>query len=177
MEARDYFATETLRDGRRAEIRAIKPNDRAGMLAAVGRTGEHSLYRRFFILKRSFTEREIDYFVDVDFVTHVALVVLVNDGTGDEIVGGGRYIVVQPGQAELAFAVEISIRRWGSRRQSCVTWRRSRRQAGLRAFVAEVLPENAAMLHVFEKSGLEITTRNERGTIHVLLRLASEEAA
>ena len=177
MEARDYFATETLRDGRRAEIRAIKPNDRAGMLAAVGRTGEHSLYRRFFIIKRSFTEREIDYFVDVDFVTHVALVVLVNDGAGDEIVGGGRYIVVQPGQAELAFAVDDSHQALGIATAVMRHLAAIARQAGLRAFVAEVLPENAAMLHVFEKSGLEITTRKERGTIHVLLRLASEEAA
>jgi RimJ/RimL family protein N-acetyltransferase len=46
------------------------------------------------------------------------------------------------------------------------------REAGLQEFVAEVLPENAAMLKVFEKSGLEVATRRELQTIHVVLRLA-----
>ena len=34
MQARDYSAIETLRDGRAAEIRALRPEDRAGLLAA-----------------------------------------------------------------------------------------------------------------------------------------------
>ena len=46
------------------------------------------------------------------------------------------------------------------------------REAGLQEFVAEVLPENAAMLKVFEKSGLEVATRRELQAIHVVLRLA-----
>jgi ribosomal protein S18 acetylase RimI-like enzyme len=46
------------------------------------------------------------------------------------------------------------------------------REAGLREFVAEVLPENAAMLKVFEKSEVEVTTRREPQTVHVVLRLA-----
>jgi hypothetical protein len=46
------------------------------------------------------------------------------------------------------------------------------READLQEFVAEVLPENAAMLKVFEKSGLEVATRRELQTIHVVLRLA-----
>jgi hypothetical protein len=38
-------------------------------------------------------------------------------------------------------------------------------------FVAEVLPENAAMLKVFEKSGLGVTTKRDSQTIHVILGL------
>ena len=45
------------------------------------------------------------------------------------------------------------------------------RKAGLQEFVAEVLLENAAMLKVFEKSGLEVTTTRESQTIHVVLGL------
>ena len=43
---------------------------------------------------------------------------------------------------------------------------------GVFKFSEEVLPENAAMLKVFEKSGLEVATRRESQTIHVILRLA-----
>ena len=81
MQARDYSAAETLRDGRTVEIRALRPEDRAGLLAAVSRTSDQSLYRRFFGFKRGFTDQEVDFYVNVDFVGHVALVaVLQEDG-------------------------------------------------------------------------------------------------
>jgi hypothetical protein len=46
-EAAPYSAIEVLHDGSRVEIRALRPDDRAAILAAVGHTSERSLYRRF----------------------------------------------------------------------------------------------------------------------------------
>ena len=74
LKAETYSATEVLRDGCRIEIRALRPDDRADLIAAVGRASDQSLYRRFFGLKRSFSDQEAEYFVNVDFVNHVALV-------------------------------------------------------------------------------------------------------
>jgi hypothetical protein len=82
LEAANYSAFETLRDGRRVEIRALRPNDRADLIAAIGRSSTQSLYRRFFAVKCSFTEPEIDYFLSVDFVNHVALVAVVMKAAG-----------------------------------------------------------------------------------------------
>ena len=45
------------------------------------------------------------------------------------------------------------------------------RDAGLTEFVAEVLPENTAMLKVFKKSGLQPTTGREANIVHVTLQL------
>ena len=105
-EAASYAAVEVLRDGTRAEIRALRPDDRAAILAAVDHTSERSLYRRFFAARRSFSEREIAFFLNIDFAHHVALVAVVrHDDGGEEIVGGGRYIVLQPGRAEATFSV------------------------------------------------------------------------
>jgi len=105
-EAARYSAIEVLRDGSRVEIRALRPEDRAAILAAVDHTSAKSLYRRFFAARRSFTEREIAFFVNVDFTNHVALVAVVkHDDGGEEIVGGGRYVMLQPGRAEAAFTV------------------------------------------------------------------------
>ena len=97
--AEEYSAIEALRDGCLVEIRALQPDDRADLIAAVGRTSDASLYRRFFGLKRSFTDQEAAFFVNVDFVNHVALVALINEKGRSIIAGGGRYIVVQPGQS------------------------------------------------------------------------------
>src|SRR6185295_10500683 len=137
-EAASYAAVEVLRDGTRAEIRALRPDDRAAILAAVDHTSERSLYRRFFAAKRSFSEREIAFFLNIDFARHAALVAVVRPGDGgEEIVGGGRYIVLQPGRAEAAFSV-VEGRGLGTvllRHLATIA-----RDAGLYEFVAEVLP-------------------------------------
>jgi hypothetical protein len=105
MNAAKYSAVNFMRDGRQMEIRALKADDRADLLGAVKRTSTQSLYRRFFGAKRDFSEKEIEFFVNVDFVNHVALVATVEQGGRRIIVGGGRYVIVQPGTAEVAFAV------------------------------------------------------------------------
>jgi hypothetical protein len=97
MDFANYFATETLRDGRTVEIRAQRSQYREGMHAAIARSSSGSLYRRFFAVRREFSEKETDYFLDIDFVKHVALVAVANDTGQPTIVGGGRYVVVQPG--------------------------------------------------------------------------------
>jgi hypothetical protein len=98
-----YSALETLRNGRVIEIRALTPEDRDGLLNVVDRASKESFYRRFFSAKRDFSEKEIDHFMDVDFVKQVALVVVLKEAGLSTIIGGGRYIVYQPGCAELAF--------------------------------------------------------------------------
>jgi ribosomal protein S18 acetylase RimI-like enzyme len=170
LDAKSYSAIETLRNGRQAEIRALRPEDRTGLIAAVDRTGEQSLYRRFFAPKRGFTEQEIAYYTNVDQVNHVALVALVEENGQPTIVGGGRYIVLQPGRAEIAFAVDDNHQGLGIGAALMRHLASIARGAGLEELVAEVLPENSAMLKVFEKSGLEINTRREPGVIHVVLR-------
>jgi GNAT superfamily N-acetyltransferase len=172
LDVRNYSAAETLRDGRRAEIRALRPEDRNGLIAAIGRTGEKSLYRRFFAFKRGFTEQEIAFYVNIDHVNHVALVALLEEGGRPMIVGGGRYIVSQPGQAEMAFAVDDNHQAQGIGSALMRHLTTIARSAGLKELVAEILPENSAMLKVFEKSGLEITTRRDPGVVHVMLRLS-----
>jgi hypothetical protein len=80
LEADKYSAFETLRDGRQVEIRAIRSDDRTDLVAAVARTSAESLRRRFFVVKRYFTDQETDFFLNVDFVDHVALVAVAQEG-------------------------------------------------------------------------------------------------
>lgn len=171
MQVRDYSAPETLRDGCTAVIRALRPEDRAGMLAAVGRTSQQSLYRRFFAFRRGFTDQEVDFFVNVDFVSHVALVAVLEEDGRPVIVGGARYIVGQPSQAEVAFVVDDAHQGKGIGTALLRHLVALARQAGLKELSADVLPENTAMLKVFETSGLGITTRRNPDATHIMLRL------
>lgn len=170
--AAEYSATESLRNGSSVEIRALRPQDRDEMLAAVGRTSSQSLYRRFFGVRRHFTEAEASFFMNVDFVNHVALVAVVEEGGRPVIAGGGRYIALQPEQAEVAFAIVDQYQGQGIGTVLMRHLAAIARDAGLKELVADVLPENVAMLKVFERSGLRVNAKRESGTVHLTMRFA-----
>jgi RimJ/RimL family protein N-acetyltransferase len=172
MNAATYSAKGRMRSGAPLEIRALRPADRAEMLAAIGRFSQDALYRRFFAPKRHFSEREIDFYLNVDFTKHVALAAVINEAGRQIIVGGARYIISAPGRAEVAFAVDDPHQKQGIATQLIAHLIGIARAAGLDEFIAEVLPENMPMLKVFERCGLAMTTRSERGVVHVTLDLA-----
>lgn len=171
MDAAKYTATERLRDGASLEVRALLPGDRAAMLDAINRFSNEALYRRFFAPKRNFSEREIDFFLNVDFKSHVALAAVLSEGGRKVIVGGSRYVVCRPGCAEVAFAVDDPHQKRGIATHLIGHLIKIARAAELKEFVAEVLPENVPMLKVFERCGLTMTTSRERGVVHVTLAL------
>jgi hypothetical protein len=80
--AAHYSAYDTYAMGARLKSRALGP-----------------LQRRFFVMKRHFSDKERAFFMEVDFSNHVALVVLAEEAGKHVIVGGGRYIVFEPGRA------------------------------------------------------------------------------
>ena len=140
-------------------------------MAAVGRASAQSLYRRFFAPRRDFTEKEASFYLNVDFVDHVALIATTNEDGRPIIVGGGRYVVVESGQAELAFTVVDEYQGQGIGTALMRHLAAIARDAGIRELVAQVLPNNAAMLKVFKKSGIHLSSRRKSNTTHVSLKL------
>jgi RimJ/RimL family protein N-acetyltransferase len=170
--ASNYSAIETLRDGRRLEVRAFRPDDRAHFVAAAGRTGPLTRYRRFFTVKTSFSERERNFFLNVDFDKHVALIAWMDEAGRQVIVGAGRYIIVQPRKAEIAFTVIDQYQRQGIAPILLRHLIGLARSAGLDTLIAEVLSENKPMLKVFEKCGLPMkTSQDHPEVVHVTMQL------
>ena len=168
MDASQYSATATLRDGSAVTIRAQRPTDREGMRSALVQMGQESIQRRFFAPRRYFSEGEVAFFLNIDFVRQVALVAVAG---GAIVVGGCRYIVTEPGVAEVAFSVADD---WQGRGLGGLLMEHLigiARQQGLRLLVAEVLKENTAMLTVFRKCGLPTETRHEAGVVHLTAEL------
>ena len=93
-----YAAHEHLRDGTLMKIRALRPEDEAVLLAALEQASAQSLQRRFFVMKRHFSDKERDFFMRIDFKNHVALVAGVEEAGRKVPVGGCRYIVSEPGR-------------------------------------------------------------------------------
>jgi RimJ/RimL family protein N-acetyltransferase len=172
LDPANISVSETLRNGQRVEIRSQRLLDRRDLEAALARMSDESLHRRFFGARRHFSEKEAEYFLDIDFVNHVALVAVVEENGKQAIVGAGRYVVTQPGQAELAFGVLDQYQGQGlgaALMRELVT---IARHAGITELIADVLGSNLAMLKVFEKSGLQMTTKREGSIVHVTLKFA-----
>ncbi len=157
-------ARERLRDGSPVEVRALRPEDEADMLAALDQASPQSLQRRFFAMKRHFSDKERAFFMDVDFKNHIALVARAEEAGRKAVVGGRRYIVSEPGRAEMAFMV---VNAWQGRGVGSMLMRHLvdiARETGLKELTAEVLPENTSMLKVFGRFGFRSAARRDPQT-------------
>lgn len=171
MSIAHYAAFGTLRDGRPATIRALRPDDGPAMLEAVGRTSTQSLRRRFFVPKKGFSERELAFFLDIDFESHVALVAEIDEDGHPVIIGGGRYVVVRPDQAEIAFVVIDAYQGQGLGTILMRHLATLARDAGLKELIAEVLPDNIAMLKVLKTAGFLSDSSQAPQVVHLTLKL------
>jgi len=180
MNPAQFLETVTLKNGLLATIRAIRPSDKAALVEAYDRFDPESFYTRFFRTKGELTERQLKTATEVDFEKVVALVVMIERGGREVLAGGGRYMTFErAGQrhAEVAFLVEQGYQGLGiaGRVLDCLI--RIARERGIHQFEAEVLPQNRAMLSVFERSGLPMTQTAAEGTIHATRSLADRPPA
>src|SRR5215467_10903100 len=171
MRPATYSVRERLREGRPIEIRALRADDETGMLAAVDRTNPESLRRRFFVTKRGFSEKEKAFFMNVDFINHVALVAEIDEDGRPAIIGGGRYIVVRPGAAEVAFVVVDAYQGQGVGGLLTRHLVELARAASLKELSADVLPENTPMRKVLDRFGFRTAHGLDPQVIHLTLQL------
>jgi len=174
IDASSFEGIETLKNGVTVGIRAIRPADRAGIVEAFGKLDPESVYTRFFRAKDSLEDQELKAATEVDFENVVALVVTIESGGKEIIIGGGRYMAFglpNERSAEIAFVVEEDYHGLGIAGRLLKHLAGIARQKGVSQFEAEVLPQNKAMLAVFLRSGLPMKQTQAEGVIHVTLSL------
>ena len=89
----------------------------------------------------------------------------------DTIIGAGRYIVAEPGKAEVAFAIIDEYQGQGIGTALLRHLVMIARESELQQLVAEVLPENAPMLALFRKCGFILKKGGGAGVVHAVLDL------
>src|SRR5262247_3748188 len=100
-----------LRDGGSIGIRPLLKQDRDKLSAHFRDANPQSAYFRFFRVKKILDEDEFRRFTEPDFVRNAALVATLGRGEEEQIVGVGRYRVVDgvanpsPYRAEIAISV------------------------------------------------------------------------
>jgi acetyl coenzyme A synthetase (ADP forming)-like protein len=97
---------------------------------------------------------------------HVTLLALVGGDEG-EVVGGAQYFRTDGSQAEIGMSVADRLQGHGLGSILLGHLAAVAHEDGIDAFVAEVLPENHAMIGVFRESGFAPQIRAKAGTIEV----------
>ncbi|WP_153397083.1 bifunctional acetate--CoA ligase family protein/GNAT family N-acetyltransferase [Ornithinicoccus halotolerans] len=172
----EWEADVVLTDGSVAHVRPIVPADAERIHAFHALQSEESVYLRFFAPIRRLSDRDVHRFTHVDYDERVALVVTIRG----EIAGIGRYDRLPEDDlttAEVAFNVAD---RYAGRGIGSVLLEHLAdigREAGVRRFVADVLPQNRRMIGVFADAGYEITHEFDDGVIAVSFDIEPTEAS
>jgi len=159
-----------LADGSTVHMRQIEPGDADAIVALHSRFSARTRYLRYFSPYPRIPERDLHRFVHVDHRDREALVV----SSGGQLIAVGRYERLGPGadDAEVAFVVEDAHQGQGIGSVLLEHLAAAARDAGIRRFVAEVLPENGGMLRVFGDAGYTIARQYEDGVVHLAFPIA-----
>lgn len=151
----EWSVETTLRDGTPVLLRPIVPGDRAALEAFHEGLSSRTVYLRFFAAHPHLSERDLDYFTQVDQRRRVAVVAQ----AGARLVGVGRFDVVDDTSAEVAFVVTDAMQGLGLGALLLARLVVIARDLGVARFVAEVLPGNRSMLETFRHSGFPVSER------------------
>ncbi len=172
-DASQYAAKETLRNGLEVCIRAARPDDCERVIEAFHELDPESVYLRYFGPKKSFSEAEIQRFRETDFKTRVILLCTILRDGREIVIAAASYARVEESVAEMAFIVEEDYHKLGIARRLLHHLGAIASEAGIKKFIAEVLPHNTAMIGVFKRCGWPMKSKTDDGTVHITLALDS----
>lgn len=174
-DAPGFTCTETLRNDLCVTIRAMRPDDRDKVAAAIGKLDRESVYSRLFSYRKELTDAGLSRIMTIDPDRELTLLVTTGTGPEEIAIGSGRYVAsaAQGAEraAEVAFVVEEDYHGLGIASRLLTHLADLARRRGIVAFEADVLAGNKSMLGVFARSGLPMRQRRDGGIVHITLSL------
>jgi acyl-CoA synthetase (NDP forming)/GNAT superfamily N-acetyltransferase len=160
-------------DGTTVLIRPARPDDEASVRQMHEQMSPDNIYLRFFNVSRLSAVREGRRVTRPAGEGHCALLAWL----GDRLVGLASYEPAgEPGVAEIAFAVTDDMHGRGVATLLLDHLISDARLRGLRAFKAQTLASNAAMLRVFASAGLAVSRQASQGVVDLTFPLPADEA-
>jgi len=160
-----------LRDGSTLRLRAPAREDADALAAFFTGLSERSFYLRFHGI-RPVDDDLVRHFLDPDWQDRGVLI----GELDDRIVAVAEYMRLRDERAaEAAFAVADELQGRGIGTRLLERLAAIAAEQGIEGFVAEVMPENRAMLGVFEGAGLEVTRELDGGEFEVRFPIAPTE--
>src|SRR5215469_11485954 len=161
-----------LTDGSTVEIRSARPQDADAVRAMHAAMSPDNLYMRFFSMSPDNAEREAKRVSHEPAPDRAALLAW----RGDRLVGVASYEPMSDGVAEVAFAVPDDMHGKGIATLLLEHLVSVARDRGVRAFTAEALAENRAMLTVFADAGLPVRRQLSDGVVELTFPIPAGDA-
>jgi len=159
------------RDGTRLFLRPVRPTDEDLLQDFFYGLSPESIYMRYAGVRKTLPHEERLRIANVDYESVMTIVAVGIDESGHErIVGLGTYVVDRErNEAEAALMVADA---YQGRGVGSALFRRLAdvaRTKGIRALVADVLPQNTAMFRVLTKAGLTVQVDARTGRVAAIL--------
>jgi acetyl coenzyme A synthetase (ADP forming)-like protein len=154
-----------LRDGSTVRIRPARPSDETTVEDyLIGLSPET---RRLRFWSQAIDVRALARkIVDIQLEDHLTLLAL-QGGDEGRMIGGAQYFRTQGGLAEMGISVTDDFQGRGLGSILLGQLAQAAVARGITSFIAEVLPENHAMINVFRTSGFKVSIRAKPGAIEV----------
>ncbi|HEY5051483.1 MAG TPA: GNAT family N-acetyltransferase, partial [Acidothermaceae bacterium] len=169
MQIPDVDVDALLVDAGIARIRTIRPTDAAALGCLYDRASGDSLHMRFFSVSELNSRRDVERMTRPPADDHGSLVAQVRG----EVVGVASFerLDDDPSVAEFAMLVDDAQHGRGIGMLLLEHLSALATLYGVTRFVAEVLPGNASMLHLFRDAGLPMAKQSGTNVVHVELPL------
>ena len=161
----DFMRTSLLLDdGSQVSFRSIRPTDEPHMRDLLYDLSRETIYYRFMSGQQRFTHSQIQDFVYIDHRKDVAVIGVIPEAYGEEIIAVGRYYLNEKNnKAEVAFVIRDG---WQNKGIGSFMFRHLiavAKRNGISGFTAEVLRDNRRMQSIFNHSGYKVESRVEEG--------------
>jgi acyl-CoA synthetase (NDP forming)/RimJ/RimL family protein N-acetyltransferase len=178
---RHWEADVLLRDGQVAHLRPIGAADQDLLVEFYEQVSAESKYLRFFAPMPRLSERDVLRFTNVDYVDRVAFVLTV----ANKMIAVGRWDRIPPAEddpdpvvsAEVAFLVQDAHQGRGIAQVLLEHLAQAGRERGIDRFVAEVLPENRRMIHIFRDAGYRVEGGYEDGVMRLVFPIDATDTS
>ncbi len=150
---------ETLRDGTEIFFRPVKPTDEPALSEMLYSLSEESIRTRYMAHTVIFPHRDIQRLTNIDYRQDIAIVGVIPDVSGEDIVAIAQYFLDPKTQAaEVAFLVHDEWQQKGMGTFLLDYITQIAKQRDVKKFYAKVLPTNEPMLAIFHNSGYKVNT-------------------
>src|SRR5919112_2169345 len=178
---RHWEADVLLRDGQVAHLRPIGAADEDLLVEFYEQVSAESKYLRFFAPMPTLSERDVQRFTHVDYTERVAFVLTV----ANKMIAVGRWDRIPPPEsdpnpvveAEVAFLVQDAHQGRGIAQVLLEHLAQAGRERGIGKFVADVLPENRRMIHIFRDAGYQVEGGYEDGVMRLVFPIDATDTS
>ncbi|MGQ9587269.1 MAG: GNAT family N-acetyltransferase [Thermoplasmata archaeon] len=155
----------TTKKGVELRVRPIKATDEEMLSDMFYDLSDQAIINRFFNMLKSMPHRKLQTFCCIDYDTEMSLVVLVDEGPKQKIVGVGSYhLNPATHRAEIAFLVADSWQGQGIGTFLMRSLVKIAKSKNIKGFTAEVMRDNVAMIALMHKSGVPAQSKPVDGS-------------